>query len=94
MNKVELTPNTHKGKLIVFEGTDGAGKTTLINLTYKYLKDKYPNKEVILLKQPTDEECRPYPDSCACGRVEWLYALGVWHSGGVQRLAVGTLYRE
>ena len=55
MNKVELTPNTYKGKLIVFEGTDGAGKTTLINQTYKYLKDKYPNKEVILLKQPTDE---------------------------------------
>lgn len=55
MNKVELTPNTYKGKLIVFEGTDGAGKTTLINLTYKYLKDKYPNKEGILLKQPTDE---------------------------------------
>ena len=55
MNKVELTPNTHKGKLIVFEGTDGAGKTTLINLTYKYLKDKYPDKEIILLKQPTDE---------------------------------------
>ena len=55
MNKVELTPNTYKGKLIVFEGTDGAGKTTLINLTYKYLKDKYPNKEVILLKQPTEE---------------------------------------
>mgnify|MGYP003304145163 CR=1 FL=1 len=54
MNKVELTPNTHKGKLIVFEGTDGAGKTTLINLTYKYFKDKDPNKEVILLKQPTD----------------------------------------
>ena len=45
MNKVELTPNTHKGKLIIFEGTDGAGKTTLINLTYRYLKDKYPNKE-------------------------------------------------
>lgn len=55
MNKVELTPNTHTGKLIVFEGTDGAGKTTLINLTYKYLKDKYPDKEIILLKQPTDE---------------------------------------
>ena len=55
MSKVELTPNTYKGKLIVFEGTDGAGKTTLINLTYKYLKDKCPNKEVVLLKQPTDE---------------------------------------
>ena len=55
MSKVNLTPNTYKGKLIVFEGTDGAGKTTLINLTYKYLKDKYQDKEIILLKQPTDE---------------------------------------
>ena len=34
MNKVKLTPNTYKGKLIVFDGTDGAGKTTLIDLTY------------------------------------------------------------
>ena len=55
MNKLKLTQNTYKGKLIVFEGTDGAGKTTLINQTYKYLKDKYPDKEIILLKQPTDE---------------------------------------
>lgn len=55
MSKVVLTPNTYKGKLIVFEGTDGAGKTTLINLTYKYLKEKYPEKEIILLKQPTNE---------------------------------------
>ena len=53
MNKLKLTQNTYKGKLIVFEGTDGAGKTTLINQTYKYLKDKYPDKEIILLKQPT-----------------------------------------
>lgn len=28
------------GKLIVFEGTDGAGKTTLISLTKKYLEEK------------------------------------------------------
>lgn len=55
MSKVVLKPNTYKGKLIVFEGTDGAGKTTLINLTYKYLKEKYPEKEIILLKQPTNE---------------------------------------
>ena len=60
MNKVELTPNTYKGKLIVFEGTDGAGKTTLINLTYKYLKEKYPKKEIILLKQPTDNTRNTY----------------------------------
>ncbi len=55
MNKVKLTKNTYKGKLIVFEGTDGAGKTTLINLTYQYLKEKYPDSEIVLFKQPTDE---------------------------------------
>ncbi len=54
MNKIKLTENIYPGKLIVFEGTDGAGKTTLINLTYSYLTKKYPNKEIILLKQPTN----------------------------------------
>lgn len=60
MNKLELTPNTYKGKLIVFEGTDGAGKTTLINLTYKYLKEKYPETEILLLKQPTNNARNSY----------------------------------
>ena len=60
MNKAELTPNTYKGKLIVFEGTDGAGKTTLINLTYKYLKDKYP-KKVSYLVYGTKDHMLVYP---------------------------------
>lgn len=60
MNRVELTIHPFSGKLIVFEGTDGAGKTTLINKTYNYLKNKYPEKEIILIKQPTDAARNTY----------------------------------
>lgn len=54
MKKINLTKNSYPGKLIVFEGCDGAGKTTLLNLTYSYLSNKYPDKEFLILKQPTD----------------------------------------
>lgn len=60
MNRVELTIHLFSGKLIVFEGTDGAGKTTLINKTYNYLKNKYPKKEIMLIKQPTDAARNTY----------------------------------
>lgn len=53
-NKILLTPNKYKGKLIVFEVTDGAGKTTLISLTHDYLKSHYREEDILLLKQPTD----------------------------------------
>ena len=39
MNKVELTPNTHKGKLIVFEGTDGEKMFVVPELMGTYLPD-------------------------------------------------------
>lgn len=35
-----LKPNTCKGKLIVVEGIDGSGKSTQIDLIYKWLTDK------------------------------------------------------
>ncbi len=35
-----LQPNTCKGKLIVVEGIDGSGKSTQIDLIYKWLADK------------------------------------------------------
>ncbi|MBU1565996.1 MAG: dTMP kinase [Proteobacteria bacterium] len=41
-----------RGKLIVFEGTDGTGKTTQRDLLGRYLQDKgYP---IIITKEPTD----------------------------------------
>lgn len=54
MKKLHLKKNNYLGKLIVFEGTDGAGKTTLISLLEKMLIDKYGEEKVLVLKQPTD----------------------------------------
>ncbi len=51
---MELTVNAYPGKLIVFEGTDGAGKTTMIGKTMEYLSGKYGEERCLLLKQPTD----------------------------------------
>ena len=54
MKKLELKNNCYAGKLIVFEGTDGAGKTTLISMTKKLLEDIHGSDTVLCLKQPTD----------------------------------------
>ena len=54
MRKLTLKSNTYSGKLIVFEGTDGAGKTTMIGLTRQLLEEKYGEEQVISVKQPTD----------------------------------------
>lgn len=52
MNNLKLKERFYKGKLIVFEGTDGAGKTTLVSMT-RQLLESY-GKDVISIKQPTD----------------------------------------
>lgn len=54
MFKMKLKNNPYCGKLIVFEGTDGAGKTTMISMTEKYLAEKLGGSNVIVAKQPTD----------------------------------------
>ncbi|HCY51568.1 MAG TPA: dTMP kinase [Clostridiales bacterium] len=54
MEKLKLKSNTYPGKLIVFEGTDGAGKTTMINLTKNFLREKIGEEKVVSVKQPTD----------------------------------------
>lgn len=54
MLKLKLRNNVHSGKLIVFEGTDGAGKTTMISMTEKVLQKEYGQDNVIVIKQPTD----------------------------------------
>lgn len=54
MLKLTLKDNTYSGKLIVFEGTDGAGKTTMIGLTQQLLEEKYGKENILSVKQPTD----------------------------------------
>lgn len=51
---INLQENKFEGTLIVFEGTDGAGKTTMIAKTKEYLCDKFGKDRVLLEKQPTD----------------------------------------
>ena len=52
MKKLKLRSNPYPGKLIVFEGTDGAGKTTMISMTERYLAAR--GEKVLCVKQPTD----------------------------------------
>lgn len=51
---LELQRNIYNGILIVFEGTDGAGKTTMISKTKEYLCARFGADRVLLEKQPTD----------------------------------------
>ena len=45
-----------KGSFIVFEGIDGCGKSTQLELALKYLKEKYLDREIIKTKEPTTNE--------------------------------------
>ena len=51
---VKLAKQKYPGKLIVFEGTDGAGKTTMLEMTAEYLAEKFGEENILLQKQPTD----------------------------------------
>ena len=57
-----------KGKFIVFEGTDGSGKTTQIKLLAKYLKGK--GIECLLTHEPTDSPFGGVLRACLTGRIE------------------------
>lgn len=50
---IDFKRNKEKGRLIVIEGIDGAGKTTQANQIYKELSK---NNKVFLTKNPTDGE--------------------------------------
>lgn len=54
MNKLKLRNNRYPGKLIVFEGTDGAGKTTMISMSEQYIAAEQGKENVLCVKQPTD----------------------------------------
>lgn len=68
-NQLTLKKNNYSGKLIIFEGTDGAGKTTMINMTMDYLVKKYGEENVSLQKQPTDlsRKTRLFQKMMYCG---------------------------
>lgn len=51
---LKLKKNKYSGKLIVFEGTDGAGKTSMIELTKQLLGREVGEDKIICVKQPTD----------------------------------------
>ncbi len=57
-----------KGKLIVFEGTDGSGKSTQIKLLAKYLQSW--NVPVYVTSEPTDSPFGALLRSCMSGRVQ------------------------
>lgn len=52
MKKLKLKNNCYAGKLIVFEGVDGSGKTSLMQIASDYLTSK--NIEYIKIKMPSD----------------------------------------
>ncbi len=57
-----------KGKFIVFEGTDGSGKSTQMKLLGKYLVSK--GVKVFLTREPTDSPFGAQLRSCLTGRIE------------------------
>ena len=52
MKKLKLQKNIYAGKLIVFEGIDGSGKTSLINFTMQYLQKL--GYDCVYVKMPSD----------------------------------------
>ena len=50
----KLKNSSYSGRLIVFEGTDGSGKTTMLTKAYEYLCRKKGKENILLVKQPTD----------------------------------------
>ena len=49
---MNLQTQTFPGIFITFEGIDGAGKSTHINHFASKLKEKYPEKKIILTREP------------------------------------------
>jgi dTMP kinase len=58
----------NKGKFIVFEGTDGSGKSTQMKLLGKYLSEK--GVECYLTHEPTDSPFGALLRSCMSGRID------------------------
>lgn len=64
-----MTTETKKqGKFIVFEGTDGSGKSTQIKLLGKYLQEK--GEVCRFTREPTDSPFGSLLHSCMTGRID------------------------
>ncbi len=46
----------NKGFYLVFEGITGSGKTTQVKKLAKYLREKYPDKKIVLTREPGGSE--------------------------------------
>lgn len=44
------------GKLIVFEGVEGCGKTTQLQQTHLWLQDIFPKRKIVTTREPGDTE--------------------------------------
>ena len=63
-----MEKNGAKGKFIVFEGTDGSGKSTQIKTLIKYLGEK--GVSCCVTHEPTDSPFGAVLRSCLTGRIE------------------------
>ena len=67
-NKVIMAENTHRGKFIVFEGTDGSGKSTQLKTLVRFLEER--GVPCYVTREPTDSPVGALLRSCLTGRVE------------------------
>ena len=63
-----MEENRQKGKFIVFEGTDGSGKSTQMKLLSKYLAGR--GLSCVLTREPTDSPIGAMLRSCLSGRID------------------------
>ncbi len=52
-NKIDMKKNKYPGKFIVFEGLDGSGESTQVELLAKFLREQ--GISVLITKEPADE---------------------------------------
>lgn len=68
--------------VITFEGIDGAGKSTQINLLAQYLREQY---RTIVVRNPYDSGLTAHPNLS-------LYAQTLWHLAALRQLSDTIIY--
>lgn len=63
-----MEENRQKGKFIVFEGTDGSGKSTQMKMLSQYLVGR--GLSCVLTREPTDSPIGAMLRSCLSGRID------------------------